>query len=92
MSKLDDIMELRYPRAKVVANKDIDDNKAEMMSIMMEHYRNKFKDDIKALMQEPLDALEQSIKQHTVPEGRDLVSKSYVLNSIEFERKRVAEL
>jgi hypothetical protein len=35
-----------------------------------------------------LDRIADSVKQHTVPEGRDLVTRSYVLNTIEFERSR----
>jgi hypothetical protein len=36
-----------------------------------------------------LDNVEESVKQHTVPEGRDLVTRSYVMNTIEFERQRL---
>ena len=35
-----------------------------------------------------LDSLEESIRQHTVPEGRGLLSKDYVQNTIAFERKK----
>ena len=36
---------------------------------------------------EAIDNMEQSINQHTVPEGRDLVTRSYVKNTINFVRK-----
>lgn len=36
-----------------------------------------------------LDNIEASVKQHTVPEGRDLVTRSYVMNTLEFERQRL---
>lgn len=40
-----------------------------------------------------LDRIAQSVKQHTVPEGIDLVTRSYVLNTLEFERSSLkAEL
>lgn len=35
-----------------------------------------------------LKNIEESTRQHTVPEGKHLVTRSYVLNAIEFERKR----
>jgi hypothetical protein len=50
------------------------------------------KDKIKDLYRERMDSLEASIKQHTVPEGSHLVTRSYVLNSIEFEREAVERL
>lgn len=37
---------------------------------------------------EMLDRIEESVKQHTVPEGKHLVTRSYVLNTLEFERNR----
>ena len=33
-----------------------------------------------------LDRIASSVKQHTVPEGRHLVTRSYVLNTLEYER------
>jgi hypothetical protein len=35
-----------------------------------------------------LDDIEQSIKSHTVPEGKNLLNRQYVLNTIEFVRKK----
>lgn len=35
---------------------------------------------------ELLERIETSINQHTVPEGKDLLTKSYVLNTLIFER------
>jgi hypothetical protein len=40
---------------------------------------------------ERLDNIEQSIVQHTVPEGKHLVTRSYVRNAIEFERQAIKE-
>lgn len=40
---------------------------------------------------ELLDRLEQSINNHTVPEGADLLTRSYVRNTIEFERERLGK-
>lgn len=45
-----------------------------------------------AFGQEICSNLEQSVKQHTVPEGFDLVTRSYVINSIAFERARLTAL
>lgn len=39
-----------------------------------------------------LDRIEQSVKQHTVPEGKHLVTRSYVLKTLEFERGKLEEL
>lgn len=36
-----------------------------------------------------LDRIEESVKQHTIPEGKHLVTRSYVLNTLEFERNRI---
>jgi len=47
------------------------------------------KQQIISKIEEMLDSIENSVKQHTVPEGTDLVTRSYVLNTIEFERKRL---
>jgi len=38
-----------------------------------------------------LDNLEQSIKQHTVPEGSHLVTRSYVLNAIKFAKSELTK-
>lgn len=35
-----------------------------------------------------IDRIEASVKQHTVPEGWDLATKSYIFNTLEFERSR----
>jgi hypothetical protein len=45
-----------------------------------------------SLIEGILDNIENSVKQHTVPEGRHLVTRSYVLNTLEFERKRLKQL
>jgi hypothetical protein len=47
-----------------------------------------FTKDKEAAIKATLDRIADSVKQHTVPEGRDLVTRSYVLNTIEFERSR----
>jgi hypothetical protein len=38
---------------------------------------------------ELLDRIETSVKMHTVPEGRHLITRSYVLNTINFERSAI---
>jgi hypothetical protein len=38
-----------------------------------------------------IDRLEQAIDQHTVPEGKHLITRSYVQNCLEFERQRIAK-
>jgi hypothetical protein len=45
-----------------------------------------------SLIEGIIDNIENSVKQHTVPEGRHLVTRSYVLNTLEFERKRLKQL
>jgi hypothetical protein len=47
---------------------------------------------LNSLIEGILDNIENSVKQHTVPEGRHLVTRSYVLNTLEFERKRLKQL
>ena len=47
-----------------------------------------FTKDKEAAIKATLDRIADSVKQHTVPEGKDLVTRSYVLNTIEFERSR----
>lgn len=42
-------------------------------------------------VREALDAVEQSIKQHTVPEGRDLITRSYVRNTLAALRPKPEE-
>jgi hypothetical protein len=45
---------------------------------------------VEAAIKATLDRIADSVKQHTVPEGKDLVTRSYVLNTIEFERGRAS--
>jgi hypothetical protein len=47
---------------------------------------------LNSLIEGIIDNIENSVKQHTVPEGRHLVTRSYVLNTLEFERKRLKQL
>lgn len=42
-----------------------------------------------AAVEEAIDRIEQSIDQHTVPEGAGLVTRQYVGNTLRFERKRI---
>jgi hypothetical protein len=44
--------------------------------------------EVEAAISAALDRIATSVKQHTVPEGKHLVTRSYVLNTIEFERYR----
>lgn len=39
-----------------------------------------------------IDRIEQSINQHTVPEGIGLLTRSYVRNTLEFERTALAAI
>lgn len=36
--------------------------------------------------------IKEELKQHTVPEGRDLITRSYVNNTIDFELERIKHL
>lgn len=38
-----------------------------------------------------LDRLEQSINNHTTPEGRQLLTRSYVKNTLDFERGKLTQ-
>lgn len=40
-------------------------------------------------VEELLDRLEASISSHTTPEGRDLITRSYVKNTLNFERNKL---
>lgn len=40
-------------------------------------------------VEQTLDNTKTSIQQHTVPEGKNLASKSYVFNTIEFEKAKL---
>lgn len=40
-------------------------------------------------VEEAIDNITNSIKQHTVPEGQHLVTRSYVLNTLEYERAKL---
>jgi hypothetical protein len=36
-----------------------------------------------------IDNIEQSLKSHTTPAGKDLLTRSYIRNTLDFERQKI---
>ena len=54
-------------------------------------YKRTLQSLIKKEKHDLIDRIEASIQQHTVPEGWDLASKSYIRNTLEFEREQLQQ-